>query len=941
MNHPVAVAGFARSVFEPMGGRMREIPIGLPIRDVPAYLGERLEGAVICRSTGREPYSWIDRASWDSIVMPGDVLEFYRVPADNDTLRSVLLIAAVFVPQLFGLQGAALFAATVAGQIAVNALLPPAGPQAFRQPGQTGEASTTSLQGNAAALDQPVPRICGQKEINPRFACEPYLEFLPRPDAEDPELDQDQYFYAIFAIGVGDYEVFPKIGNTPLSRFDDVVAAEYLAPGEAPSFVEPNVSTADEVASQTLESGRYSGGFAACNGGRTVAAVGIDIAAPRGLGKGADPLTVTWRVEWRPINDFGQILGPWQVLATETRTAYTATPQRWSNRYDIPEPARVEIRVVRTDIQDTDATALHELSWIGLRAYLQDPAPLNPNVAHFEIVLRATGQLSQGASRDFRLIVKGKCRGLDESLAWTAEAFTRNPALWALDLATSDVWGAGKPDARIDLQSFRDLAVRCDARQDRFDYCFDSTVSAWDALQLIARAARARVFRRNGVLTIARDEWIEIPTTAFSPRNCQPGSIRVTERLWQRTSPDGVVLEYLDHRTNEWTEIREPLPGIDESDVVNPVYLPRLEGVIGQTHARREARYEAARIAYRSRNFEWVTEMHGLLPAFMDPVFVQPGISGYGSTGDVVDWDAATNVLTLTEAPDFDAGDLSIWLFRNDGTLQGPIAITPGPTSFDVTLAEPPDFALNLEEGDVERPRFILGTLDNAREVVRVTGIADGGLTEATDTDPGGAQLFALTGVNDDERIHTADNDLLPSPGEEQDPLGLPDDSDETGGGETLIVIRILEAGLEATTSSTVDTNDLAVAVEFDNTGRLRFIVEAGGSITSAYQTGQWSLYGQIETSKAELYEIRATLIYSYDWPDSDNALTGTFDAWQSLGTTRTWELRNQYVSPSDARQAIRQIRFEIRETSTGIVQDSKILDLRTFFDAGLGGGGA
>ncbi len=920
------VAGFARSPLESLRGRMREVPLGVKLSELPALLGEDAsDGVVLCRATVDGSSQWIDRASWDSITLPGDVVEFYRVPQDRDTLRTVLTIAAIVAPQFFGLQGFALFAATTAATIAVNALLPPTIPGQTPTPGQTGEARSTGLGGNVAALDDPIPRICGQREVNPRYACDPYLEFVARPDATDPELDRDQYFYALFAIGVGDYDVFAKIGNTPLSRFDDVVAANYLAPGVAPTAVEANVSTSKEVANQTLESGRFVGGFTACNAGRTAAEIGVDIAAPRGLGKGGDPLTVQWRVDYRPVNDFGQVLGPWVTLATESRTAYTATPQRWSDRYTIPTPARVEVRVARLDVQDTDATALHELSWIGLRAYLAEPANLNPNVAHFEVVLRATGQLSQAASRDVRLIVRGKCRGLDDSLAWTSEAFTRNPALWALDLATSDVWGAGKSDSRIDLQSFRDLVVTCDARQDRFDYVFDSTVSAWEALQLIARAARARVFRRNGVLTIARDEWIEIPTTAFSPRNCQPDSIKVSEKLPQRNDPDGVVVEYEDHRSNEWTSIAEPCPGVDESDVSNPVYI-RLPGVVGATHARREARYEAARIAYRRREFAWTTEMQGQLPAFFDTVFVQPGIAGYGSTGDVVDFDPSSSVVTLSEAPDFDAGDLSLWLFRDDGTLNGPISITPGPTPFDATLGEDPDFALVLDSASRERPKYILGTVDNAREVVRVTGIGDGGVTEATDVDPGGAQLFALSGVVDDQRIHTADNDLLPSPGEDQDPLGLPDDSDdEAGGGGVLLVPRLLARTVQAL-AVVSDTLDLEAAITLRNVGTAFVTIEASGSSSSAELVNEWLLYGEAEPAQCGLFEVRATLIASSN-EAANITLAGALDTWQTLDTQRAWTLTGAHDGVN-SKQAIRQLRLEIREVSTTLVQTTALVSL-------------
>ena len=96
-----------------------------------------------------------------------------------------------------------------------------------------------------------------------------------------------------------------------------------------------------------------------------------------------------------------------------------------------------------------------------------------------------------------------------------------------------------------------------------------------------------------------------------------------------------------------------------------------------------------------------------------------------------------------------------------------------------------------------------------------------------------------------------------------------------------------------------------------------------------------------VPVSLAALYEIRATMVLSVDGPEADNTFTGTMNTWQALDTERTWQLLNVFTGPTDNREGIRQVRFEIRETATGIVQDAGVIDLRTFFDAGLGGGGA
>lgn len=906
------VVGVARSPLMPIGpADLRRVETGIAIADTaPAH-----HGTLVCRVNG----DWLSRESWQSLTRPGDVIEWHELPQDRDTLRSVLSIAALFIPQLFPALGAWATAAVVGAQMAINALLPVEQVRGQNRPGQTGDSFSTNLSGNEARLDQPIWKVCGRREITPPFACQPYLEYLPKEGAEDPDLDREQYYYALIAVSVGEDDLAAvKIGNTPMSRFSDVLIAEYLPPGVQPSTVLPNVSTAQEVSSQVLESGIYVGGFAACAARRNAQAIGIDVVATRGLGK-TGALTVSWRVEWRPINDFGQALGAWAILGTESRTAFTSTPQRWSTRYELGTPARVEIRIVRTDEQDTSPSALHEIAWTGLRAYLAEPAPLNPHTAHFEIVLRASSQLSNGASRDVRLIVEAHARSLDANLDWVAAAHTRNPAWWALDLVTSTTWGLNRPDDRVDLQSFYDLAQTCEQRQDRFDWTFDSTLGGWSALQLIARAARARCFRRgvNGVISIARDELADVPVTIFSPRNCMPGSMKVAEVLRTRRSPDGVVIEYQDHRTWEWTPIECPVPGIDLSDMQNPV-IKRLPGVTGAKHAEREGLYEAANLLYRTRTAQWSTEMQGLLPAYMSPVGVAFDTPDYATAGDVAFWDADTLVMGLTEPPDWSRAPLFLTLLRDDGTATTAVEVLPGPTARDVILPAAPDFELVLDDGTRERPKYVLGATD----LVKLTAIEDGGTTEDD------AQLYQHSGLIDDERVHTADVHLLPGPGEIQDPVGNPDDD---AGGGTVLQPKLTARTLNSAYLSGVGSVSDPVSVEFELgiDGRLRYSIANGsGNGTGTFTVAnEWMQFGDIEPAVAALYEARFTLLSEFDL-GSVAAFTGdAFDAWHGLGTARSFQYAA--ATASDIAEYCRAVvRVEIREIASGITQASEPIEI-------------
>jgi hypothetical protein len=899
---------------------MRHCPAGVSI----AELAPTGPGALVCRINGE----WVSREHWADRVAPGDVIEFYSFPRNRDTLRTGLQIAAFVAANAIapGSGLGAVLARTafvLAANLAINRLLPPSElAAAGGGPQQTGNGFAAALSGNQARLDAPIWKTCGFDEITPPFAAEPYSVFLPANIGDsdaDPDLDRDQYLYALYCVGIGTHEVVAKIGNTPLSRFDDVLVATYLPPGTAPSQVLANVQTAGEVAGQELPSGVYVGGFAANRPLSTASSIGIDIVAPRGLGK-TGSLTVEWQVEVRAIDDFGRALSAWEVLANESRTAFTSSPQRWSEEYALSEPVRCEVRIVRTDVQDTDPAALHEIAWAGLRAYLAEAAPLNQEAAHFELVMRASAQLSALSSRDVRLIVKGYARSWDSS-GWVDAAFTRNPAWHLLDLATSSAWGLGEPDERIDVESFEDLAVTCEARQDRFDFTFDSSSDAWEAMQLIARAARARVFRRNGILTVARDGAVDAPVTAFSPRNCLAGSIRIVERLPQTDDPDGVIVEYRDHRSRQWTEIVCPLPGLEESDVSNPVLL-RLPGVIGATHAEREGRYEAARMLYRTRTAEWTTEAHGMLPTVLSPVMLAADVPSYAQAGDVVGWDGAGLIVTLSSPVENASETPTIWFVRDDGTINGPIDCTPGPAASDVVLATPPDFTLTTEVGTRERTRYLLGAAATV-DTVRIASISGAG-------DADGARLFALAGVVDDARVHTADADLLPGEGEIQDPIATPDGDDE--GDSSLVLANLTNHLLEArwTSGGNYTVEELYVEITFANDGSFSYEIDGPGysPITGSFEN-EWSRFGLIDAGEAAGFDIRFEIAVDGDVLNYGALSGAAFNSWHSLGTSRTVHYgRNPTVGILEDPGVYKQVRVKIRDASTLIVQATAIVTL-------------
>lgn len=874
-------------------GDMRPIKLGTPIGD----LAPATQSPLVCRLNG----DWLLRESWGRPVMVGDVIEWYELPQDRGTLQGVLFVAVMVLSIFYPPFAAYAPYVLAAGNLLINAYLPVLPPQQY-DPGSQSPTYNTGLNGNQARLYQPIPKICGRHQIFPPLAAQPYTEYAE---------NGDQYYYALFAVTVGRIEVERTlIDDTDIKHFSDVLTCEYLEPGVAPTAVLASVINAPEVTGANLDMlpGQYIGGYVACGPRELATHIGIDMVAPKGLGLSGDDgsigsLTMTWRIEVRSINEFGTPISPWVALAGETRSASTNQVQRWSSKYELDTPIRPEIRVVRTGTRNDSLFALNDLNWTGLRAYLQITSPLNQNVTHLQLVMRSSKQLSSFSQSRISVIGTALARTWNPVGGWGDEVPTRNAA-WSLgDLWTSTTWGEGLPDERCDLQSLYELSLIWEQRQDRFDFVFDTAMNAWDAGQLIARSGRARMFRRGGVRSLARDQSDTSAVTAFTRRNCDPDSMHISEALPQRDTPDGVIVEYFDNRQWDWIPIDCPAPGITTME--KPARL-RLVGVTGRIHAEREGLYEAASAYFRTRKVECVTEMQGMLPAFMSSVRWQGDVSGYGQTGDVAFWDEEILVMGLTEPPLWGEEPLYLTLIRDDGSLTDPVQVTPGGGPNDVLLPEPPDFELVLDDGTRERPKFLLGTLLGSDLLVKINEISDGGLTED------GAQKYKIVGGVDDERVHHVDDHLLPGPDEVQDPI---DTTEGEPGGGTFPVANLDTSVVLGINRASGGGEPPAVEAKYTlkNNGQAIGSDVSDGSTSVFSFAPNWLLVQPTETSDAALFQVRATYIGGFG-PVAD----GTFGTWLSLDTDRFWRVEAHDTVTPDVEL---NMRVDIRDVATEIIQ--------------------
>jgi hypothetical protein len=748
---------FQHNPFDPFESLERlEARPGATVAEILAERGiARFELPTVCTLNGRP----LLRGAWHlTVPRPADTVAFLPVlqgggggGGSKNPLRTVLMVAvlvasAAVAPALGTTIGHGIFMGGAAGPLTatqmaigkaiagavigiggsmvVNALVPVAAPAAptgdySAGPGATPQPSPTySLdgQGNQARLGQPKPVIYGRHRIVPDFASQPWTHYV----------DNEQYLHSVFVVSQGEVEIEAKrIGNTDIANFQEV-EEEIVEPGGTLTLFDPAMTTALEVAGQTLlgtnelaagEDG-WLGPFPASNPETSASSIHIDTVAPRGLyyannSGGLDARTIDWVVEARPIDDDGIATGDgsWTELGAESWTLSTNTPQRRSDDYVLADAAlpdgRYEVRVRRTNTFDDDPRAGNELQWHGLRARLNE-TPDWGDVTLYAVRMRATNNLSARSSREVNLIATRKLPIWDKATqSWSAPTATRSIA-WALADVARAAYGGRQPDSRLDLDGLADLDALWAGRGEYFDAVFDSQRSVMEAMREVAQVGRAVPVPHGTRLRVVRDGPASLATTLFSERNIMRGSFSISYLMPTADTADAVTAEYMNPKTWKPAEVtvrcldgpyQEWLTAEGRSDdaaaraawtklAEEPVRL-RLFGCTDRTHARRWAWYTAQANAKRRRETRFETEAEGLLPAYGDLAAVAHGLPRWGESGEVVRWTQGEigGVATLSEPVTFDAGggDGAIAFGDGRGGFVGPYACAPTDAGATVT----------------------------------------------------------------------------------------------------------------------------------------------------------------------------------------------------------------------------------------------------------------
>jgi len=864
---------------------------------------------------------WIGRAQWHLPLREGDLIVWVHAAhggGGSSPLRFVLqiavLAAAFFAPQLAGFaagtwQAAATTAAVaLAGNSLVNALVPIPGGPTTRQQEQPSPTYSFALSGNNYRPDQPNPVRYGHEFVFPDFVVEPYSEF---------DGLNDQYFCAAFAWGQGEAEIIQiTIDDTPLANFAGVQALRY-GPGQATrggpfsgvegfdetsDLCDPLIITSVEVGGQSLATTDWIGPFTINGPGTTMDRLFVDLVLPRGLGvvdENGDTYVraYTVPVEVRAVDDAGLAIGAWASAGSIELEDTTVNPIRGSFAFDLAA-GRYQMRIRRTAVPPDpplsgNVAELGEIVVASARARLTSRRHrVEDHTTGVVVRIKANEQLTMLSQRRIGIVAQ-RLLPIWDGTAWSDPEATRNPAWAFCDVLRDTRYGRGLADSRIDLATVLELAATWDARQDRFDYTFDTLLTVDDSLRIIARTGRAvPIFRRGCVYSLVRDQLQAGPVAAFMPRNMAQDSFQIDFLLPTEETPDAVRLTYRSAVTWEDAVVVAQysdgvISAFDEFDAPeelpspsNPVDI-RFPGIIGRSHALREAAFMVADNVYRRVRCSWQTELEGLFPTYGSLVGIAHDVSRWAQSGDVAAYDDGTYRVTPADPVVWTAGQQHYLRIQEpDGSLSEAIAVTR-PDAAPSTIQLPSAYAgtIRTDAPQWERTRYLFGALADVLRYVRITGMV-----------PQSEKGIRLEGAIEDERVHEADAEWLPGAAEQDPPSGggtvIPGEGGE--GGTTYVVALTPQAWTDNWLPGSEEGPQ--VGWDFGNDGVLT-------SSTPIYPdvewTAQWLSPRPVTSTVAALYEVRFTYredrsfgpvaIDENDYVISSDALA----TWHGLGTAR------------------------------------------------------
>uniref|UniRef100_A0AB39AI11 Central tail fiber J n=1 Tax=Pseudomonas phage vB_PaeS_HTN2 TaxID=3236647 RepID=A0AB39AI11_9VIRU len=707
---------------------------------------------------------------FDYMVQPGDAIRVERLAGKGKKggskgLGIITAIAAIVAAPFTG--GASLWLLVASAALLMPGMAGVPKPQAANLSGKDGASPTYSLtsSGNQARLLSAVPRLYGRMRFTPDLASQPYTEFE----------GNEQYLYQLFALSCGEVELHNiYMDQTPLGNFTDV-KTELVQPYQAVTLFPDNVVTSEAVQGIKLENGLLSGPYIVGQPGTITTRVGLDFVWPGGCYHIDDQgnvrsSSVTLTTYIQQVNDQGQLVGQRRELGTGTQSFATQTPQRITHIIDVP-PGRYALWATRAGLSNQDNSRIqNDVQWAGLRAYLKRDDGFNyGNVTLLALKMKATEVLNSSTMRAFTVEATGKVQTWSPAGGWTPKPVADNTITWAAaDILHNADYGKGLATSRIDMAGLYRLHDIWKSRGDTFNGIFDTTISVWEALQKVLRAGRAAPIYYAGKVEFIREEPQSLPVQMFQPRNIVQGSLSFDYNWPTSSTPNYVIIQYLDSTTWTRKEVECKLPNVAATKAATV----ELFGVTNRDQAYREGMFLAASNRYRRRNIRFSVEMEGQIVRYNDLIQISHDVADWGYSGVVKSFNAQTGVLRTTEPILFPNNNCVIAFRKRDGSAHGPFPITPDPS----LVNEPNSFGCIVGGTVAQRQAiYISDGVRSERTLYQAGPVGKAGLKALVNkVQARGDDTYNITALEYIPHIYTMENGLPVPPPESGSNLPRP-----------------------------------------------------------------------------------------------------------------------------------------------------------------------
>lgn len=530
------------------------------------------------------------QSKWGIIRPKAGVHVVIRVVPGKAVLRSVLQIvvsiAAIALGQFWAtpalagaigisqqaLSGLIGLGVTLAGNLLINAILPPPRPESNEK------RDTYSISGwkNPLTPNAAVPDTFGRIRRAPPFAVMPYVEIV----------GDWQYIRAAFVFGYGDMAISDhQIGDTAFDKYDEIeIEVREGLPSDLPLTLTPRQTLEESVGAELTrprlrdDEGEVIEGTEAVETpvarftASDTATISAIVGFPAGLFKmnsegKRKSQSVSIRIRHRLVGTTG-----WTEVAT---LDVVASNQEGFYRQHTWSPAvrgRYEVELTRMTTERTSASSSDRTVFVALQSIRPEyPINMDKPMALVALRIKATHQLN-GALDNYNALTARRC--LDWNVgtgAWEKRA-TRNPAALFRYALQSDANAFPVDDLGIDLAQLADWHDFCRIKGLEFNEEITEGRSFGEQLARIAAAGRASP-RHDGVkwgVVIDRPQTVVVDH--LNPRNS-------VQFRWSRAylkNPDAFRVSFRDE-TNDYkpTERVVPWPGhVGNIKVTEEIEMP-------------------------------------------------------------------------------------------------------------------------------------------------------------------------------------------------------------------------------------------------------------------------------------------------------------------------------------------------------------------------------